>query len=77
MLLADPGVLRGRRFGNLVLAASTADLPAEALARRAASAVFPSRLVAGADLRGLSGRAEPITDDAPMAAPTPPESAFT
>ncbi|MCP2164822.1 spermidine synthase [Goodfellowiella coeruleoviolacea] len=77
LLLADPGVLRGRRFGNLVLAASAAELPVAELTRRAASAVFRARLVTGADLRSLVGRAEPITDAAPAAAPTPPDSAFT
>jgi hypothetical protein len=77
LLLADPGVLRGRRFGNLVLAASPVDLPVETLARHAASSAFPARLVTGTNLRSLIGKADPITDDAPMTAPTPPESAFT
>ena len=35
-LIADPAVLRGRRFGNLVLAASRQKLPVAALSRRAA-----------------------------------------
>jgi hypothetical protein len=76
LLLAEPGVLRGRRFGNLVLAASANELPVEALSRRAASAVFPSRLVTSSELRKLVGHAEPLTDAAPVAAPTPPEHAF-
>jgi hypothetical protein len=77
LLLADPGVLRGRRFGNLVLAASPVQLPVPELARRVAAAVFPARLVEGVELRTMFGRAEPITDKAPMIAPTPPETAFT
>jgi SAM-dependent methyltransferase len=76
LLLAEPAILRGRRFGNLVLAASANELPVEALSRRAASAVFPSRLVSSEGLRKLAGQAEPLTDAAPMAAPTPPDHAF-
>jgi hypothetical protein len=77
LLLADPGVLRGRRFGNLVLAASAVELPVEELSRRAASAAFPARCVTGAELRELYGNVELLTDANPMAAPTPPESAFS
>jgi hypothetical protein len=76
LLLAETGVVRGRRFGNLVLAASATELPVEALRRRAASAVFPSRLVTSSDLGKLIGQADPLTDADPMAAPTPPEHAF-
>jgi spermidine synthase len=36
-LIADAAVLRGRRFGNLVLAASPGPLPVDALTRRAAA----------------------------------------
>lgn len=75
LLLVDPGVFRGRRFGNLVLAAG--ELPVAELTRLAASSAFPARVLAGADLRGFAGRAAPITDAAPMVAPTPPETAFT
>ena len=76
LLLAEPAILRGRRFGNLVLAASANELPVQELNRRAASAVFPSRLVTSAGLRKLVGQAEPLTDAGPVAAPTPPEHAF-
>ena len=76
VLLAEPAVLRGRRFGNLVLAASAVELPFDALIRRAASAVFPARVVPAAELRKLAGQLDPLTDAAPMASPTPPEHAF-
>lgn len=73
LLLADPGVLRGRRFGNLVLAASASQLPAAEIATRTASAAFPARCVYGPELRKLAGKAAPITDaDAPPP-PKPPE----
>ncbi|KAA9166918.1 spermidine synthase-like protein [Amycolatopsis acidicola] len=76
LLLAEPGVLRGRRFGNVVLAAAKNELPVQAVAARAASAAFPARCVADADFRSFHGRAKPLTDDAPMTAPTPPRGSF-
>jgi len=72
LLLAEPGVLRGRRFGNVVLAASVNELPAEAVTARAASAAFPARCIAGEDLEIFAGRAKPLTDEAPMKAPPLP-----
>ena len=72
-LRADPAVLRGRRFGNLVLAASRAALPLPGLTRRAAGAMFPQRVVAGAELAGLVGGARPLTDADPLRSPAPPD----
>jgi hypothetical protein len=60
-LIADAPVLRGRRFGNLVLAASNAGLPAAELTRRAAADPFPARGVHG-DLAVFVAGARPITD---------------
>src|SRR5437763_4828761 len=73
LLLADPGVLRGRRFGNLVLAASASQLPTAEIATRTASAAFPARCVYGAELRKLAGKAAPITDADTPPPPNPPE----
>lgn len=73
LLLADPGVLRGRRFGNLVLAASAASLPTAEIAQRTASAAFPARCVWGAELRKLAGKAAVITDGDAPAPPSPPD----
>lgn len=77
LLLAEPGVLRGRRFGNVVLAAAKHELPVQAVTARAASAAFPARCVAEADFRSFYGRAKPLTDEAPMTAPTPPRGSFS
>src|SRR3954454_23305889 len=49
-LLAEPGTLRGRRFGNTVAVASDAALPIVALTRRCAGDPMPARVVSGADL---------------------------
>lgn len=44
-LFIGPGQLRGRRFGNVVLAASQRPLPWDELARRLHRAIAPARLV--------------------------------
>jgi hypothetical protein len=75
-VMADAPVLRGRRFGNLVLAASAADLPVAALTRRAAADPFPARLLHGSDLDRFAGGARPITDATAELSPQPPPDAF-
>lgn len=75
-LLAEPGTLRGRRFGNLVAVASDADLPLAALTRRCASDPMPSRVVDGADLDRFVGKAQPVHDAEAVASPEPPEGVF-
>jgi predicted O-methyltransferase YrrM len=62
ILIADAGVLRGRRFGNLVLAGSASPLPADALTRLAASDPMPARVLHGADLDRFAAGARPVTD---------------
>ncbi len=61
-MIAEPGVLRGRRTGNLVLLASTAALPVEELSRRVAADPFPARVVVGTDLSKFAAGAAPVTD---------------
>jgi hypothetical protein len=76
-LLAEPGVLRGRRFGNAVLVASDRPLPVDALARLCAADAFPARVVHGAALDRLTGNARPVYDSSAAPSPTPPDGAFT
>jgi spermidine synthase len=71
-LIADAGVLKGRRFGNLVLAASQRELPVDRLERRAAGDPFPGRLVGGDELDKFVAGAKPITDADAEASPAPP-----
>jgi hypothetical protein len=75
-LIAEPAVLRGRRFGNLVLAGCRAPLPVAALARAAAGDAFPARVVAGPDLDAWLGGAAPVTDAQAVDSPAPPPGAF-
>lgn len=76
LLLADPSVLRGRRFANLVLAASTSPLPEPALVRRVSRAAGRARLVSGNELRDFTGGAAPVTDATARSAPRPPPDLF-
>jgi spermidine synthase len=75
-LIADAAVLRGRRFGNLVLAASPGELPTDALTRRAASDPMPGRVVHGQDLARFASSAKTVTDATARPSPAPPPGAF-
>jgi spermidine synthase len=76
-LLAEPGTLRGRRFGNLVAVASDTDLPVAGLVRRCAADPMPGRVVEGADLVRFVGKARPVHDAEAEASPEPPEGVFS
>ncbi|KUM94791.1 spermine synthase [Streptomyces cellostaticus] len=75
-LIADPAVLRGKRFGNAVLVASDLPLPLAELTRRAASDPHPARVEHGRQLLDFTGGAVPVTDEAAVASPAPPPSVF-
>ncbi|MFF9091662.1 MULTISPECIES: spermidine synthase [unclassified Streptomyces] len=75
-LVADPAVLRGKRFGNAVLVASDLPLPVPELTRRAASDPHPARVEHGKALRDFTGGAVPVTDADAVASPAPPPSVF-
>ncbi len=75
-LLADPGMLRGRRYGNVVLAAGQSELPLTALTRAAARDVFPGRVMYGPDLTAFAGGAKPVADAQATDSPLPPPSAL-
>ena len=57
VLLAEPAVLRGRRSGNFVLAASDRSLDRVELGRRATGGVVRARLLADGELDGFVGDA--------------------
>lgn len=75
-VIADTPVLRGRRFGNLVVAAAGHKLQVAELTRRAAADPFPTRLVAGAPLDRFVAGAGPITDAHAEPSPLPPPGIF-
>ncbi|MFJ6655584.1 spermidine synthase [Streptomyces sp. NPDC091377] len=75
-LIAEPGVLRGRRFGNAVLVAARRPLDLGELARRTAADAFPARVVHGPALRDFIGDARPVGDVDAVPSPLPPDGAF-
>ncbi|MDX3454589.1 fused MFS/spermidine synthase [Streptomyces sp. ME02-8801-2C] len=75
-LIADPTVLRGKRFGNAVLVGSAHPLPIAELTRRTASDPHPARLEHGRALADFTGGAVPVMDAAAVASPAPPPSVF-
>lgn len=75
-LVADPAVLRGKRFGNAVLVASDLPLPIAELTRRAASDPHPGRVEHGRALLDFTGGAAPVADASAVASPAPPPSVF-
>ncbi|MFE9699933.1 spermidine synthase [Streptomyces sp. NPDC006270] len=76
-LIGEPAVLRGRRFGNVVLLASYAPLDVAPLVRRCAADAFPARVTHGAALTRFLGGARPVADVDAVASPEPPEGAFS
>jgi spermidine synthase len=75
-LLAEPGTLRGRRFGNTVAVASDGELPIPALTRRCAGDPMPSRVVSDGELDRFVGQAAAVTDADAQPSPQPPPGIF-
>lgn len=69
---AESATLKGRRFGNLVIAASTSSLPLDAIIRRASGAAFPYRVMRGDEVRSWMGGAQPFHDSDAVPSPPPP-----
>jgi spermidine synthase len=72
-VLADPSVLRGRRFGNVVLAGSDTPFPLDELRRVTARSLGRARVEDG---RVFARDAVAPTDAAPPAVPVPPPGVF-
>jgi SAM-dependent methyltransferase len=73
LLRADPSVVKSRRFGNVVLAASRSELPVAEVVRIAAAAMFPQSVLTGRELATFVSGAAPLTDADPMRSPAPPD----
>jgi spermidine synthase len=78
-LIAEPPVLRGRRYGNLILAAALSGppVPVAELTRRTAADPFPARVMDGRELIAFAAGATPITDATARPSPAPPATLFT
>ncbi|MFF3073874.1 spermidine synthase [Kitasatospora sp. NPDC057936] len=75
-LVADPAVLRGKRFGNLILAAAHAPLPVADLTRRVATDSALARVEHGGPLAAFTAGAAPVTDATAVPSPAPPAGVF-
>ncbi|MFS0911841.1 spermidine synthase [Microbacterium sp. 179-I 3D2 NHS] len=75
-ILADTQVLKGRRFGNLVVAASASPLPTEWLPRMLAAGPHPAKIAQGAEVRDFVQGARIVTDGDATASPRPDASLF-
>jgi spermidine synthase len=61
-VVSEPAVLRGRRHGNLIIAASNAALPVEAIARRVADGGVQGRVRDRDQARAMASGHRPFTD---------------
>lgn len=74
--LADTQVLKGRRFGNVVLAASVQDSFTQWLPRLLAGGPHPAKAVAGAEMTQFIGSAPIVMDATAVPSPTPNKTLF-
>ncbi len=75
-LAADTGMLKGRRFGNVVMYASHHPLPFDGMPRRLASDPAPAKLVEGDELVRFIAGAPIVTDATAVPSPPPARSVF-
>jgi spermidine synthase len=73
-VIAETGLLRGRRYGNVVLAATNPPgrLPVAALTAAALRDAFPARVLHGASLNRFISGARPMSDTTAEDSPKPP-----
>lgn len=74
--LAEMAILKGRRFGNIVLAGSPRPLPLEWMPRLLAAGPHPAKVVAGDELRDFVAGAPVVTDATAVPSPPPAKSIF-
>ena len=72
VLAAEASTLKGRRFGNVILAASAHPLPVTEIAAEAGRAPYPYRVLAGARLGQVLAGVPPFTDAESEESPSPP-----
>ena len=73
LFCAEPSTLRGRRFGNVIIAGGAAPLPYPAIADRAGRPPFPYRVLHGARLNHLLASSTPFSNKDAEESPEPGE----
>lgn len=74
--LAETQILKGRRFGNIVMVGSVGELPLEWMPRLLAGGPHPSKVVAGNELRDFIAGASIVTDATAIQSPPPSKNIF-
>jgi spermidine synthase len=75
-VIASPDLLRGRRFGNVVLLAADTELPIDDLTRRTAADPFPARVLPHDRAVAFADGAAAPNDRAATPSPMPPPGFF-
>jgi len=70
--LAETQILKGRRFGNVVLVGSNQPLPLDWMPRLLAGGPHPSKVIAGRELADWIAGAPIVTDATAIPSPPPP-----
>jgi hypothetical protein len=76
LVVADKAVFNGRRYCNIVVAASAGPLPMEPIRRGLLGEPFPVQVVTGRELDRWLGGAAPFTDAESDRSPSPPEETW-
>ncbi|HEX7211437.1 MAG TPA: fused MFS/spermidine synthase [Propionibacteriaceae bacterium] len=71
LLCAESSTLKGRRFGNVIIAGCATALPCSAIAERAGQSPFPYRVLRGARLNQLLSDSKPFSLEDAEASPDP------
>ena len=71
LLCAEASTLKGRRFGNVIIAGCATPLPYAGIAERAGRPPFPYRVLHGARLRQLLADSVPFSDEDAEESPEP------
>jgi spermidine synthase len=75
-VLAEPQVLKGRRFGNLVFVAAARDAITEWMPRLLAGGPHPAKVVTGQELTNFIAGAALVTDQNAVPSPPPAKNIF-
>lgn len=74
--IGEPQTLKGRRFGNVVLLASSGEPELDWLPRLLAGGPHPARMLVGRELQEWVGTTRPVTDASASPSPQPPPEIF-
>jgi spermidine synthase len=75
-VLAETQILKGKRFGNLVMVGSASELPFDWMPRLLAAGPHPSKVVLGPELREFIAGAPVVTDGTAIPSPPPTKNIF-